>query len=350
MLIGLVIIFIILIFLAFVEDYLDDKSKMFVYLMMGIILIAYSGLRPVGFDRDSPNYENMFMHPESRVALVSAEPFFLWICSVCSLIMQDVRIVLVIFACIGVSVKLFAIRKFIPMFFLPLVIYFGNFYFLHENTQIRAGVAAGLFLVAVSYISNEKKVFALGFILLACMFHYSSLALLPLLLLDNKPIGRVKSWILASIVPLCFVLYILNLDLLTTVPIPYVTDKIEGYKAASEFGAVAKNSILNPFPLIKMAVFLYFLYFAETIEKYVPSIYLLIKILGCSLIVYFAFSSITIISVRISELYGIVELVAYPCIAYTIKPRFVGKMFVCVIAFIEMFFNTVMWDFFDFNV
>ena len=349
MLVGLLAIFAVLIFLSFVEDYLG-KYKWFAFLTIGVVLMVYAGVRPVGFDRDSPNYETMFMHPDSRLSEISVEPFFLWICNVCSLLMQDVRIILVLFAIVGVTLKMYAIKKLTPMFFLPLVIYFGNFYFLHEITQIRAGVAAAIFLISVYYMSEGRKLVAFGVIAVACMFHYSALSLFPLLFLDNKPMCRVKKMMMASIVPMCFLLYFLNLDLLTTIPIPYVTDKVEGYKAASEFGAVAKNSILNPFPLIKMVVFLFLLYFADTVERYVPSIHLLIKILGCSLVVYFAFSSITIISIRISELYGIVELVAYPCIAYTIRPKAVGTLFVCMIAIIEMVFNTIMWGFFDFAV
>lgn len=349
MLVGLLAIFAMLIFLSFVEDYLG-KYKWFAFLTIGVVLMVYAGVRPVGFDRDSPNYETMFMHPDSRSSEISVEPFFLWICNVCSLLMQDVRIILVLFAIVGVTLKMYAIKKLTPMFFLPLVIYFGNFYFLHEITQIRAGVAAAIFLISVYYMSEGRKLVAFGVIAVACMFHYSALSLFPLLFLDNKPMCRVKKKMMASIVPMCFLLYFLNLDLLTTIPIPYVTDKVEGYKAASEFGAVAKNSILNPFPLIKMAVFLFLLYFADTVERYVPSIHLLIKILGCSLVVYFAFSSITIISIRISELYGIVELVAYPCIAYIIRPKSVGTLFVCMIAIIEMVFNTIMWGFFDFTV
>ena len=119
---------------------------------------------------------------------------------------------------------------------------------------------------------------------------------------------------------------------------------------ASEFGNVNKESILNPFPLMKMAVFLYFLYFSETIKEYVPSINLIIKILGCSLLVYFAFSSVKIISTRISELYGVVEIVAYPCIVFTIRPKAVGTLLVCIMAFIELYFNLVQWEILDFKV
>ena len=63
MLVGLLAIFAVLIFLSFVEDYLG-KYKWFAFLTIGVVLMVYAGVRPVGFDRDSPNYETMFMHPD----------------------------------------------------------------------------------------------------------------------------------------------------------------------------------------------------------------------------------------------------------------------------------------------
>lgn len=349
MLIGLFAIFATLIFLAFFEEYLG-KYKWMAYILVGIVLVMYASLRPIGFDRDSLNYEIVFMNPDAKESITNVEPSYLWISKFFMLIAQDVRPVLVLYAILGVTLKLYAIRKYTPLFFLPLVIYFGNFYYLHELTQIRAGIASAIFLLAIPYLAEKRKFIAFAIIMLACLFHYSSLSLLPLLLLNNNPLRRKTKFVIAMIVPLCFVFYILGLDMLTTVNIPYVTDKVETYKALTEYGPMEKNSILNPFALIKIAVLLYFLYFSDTIAKYVPYIHLLIKILACSLFVYFAFSSITIISTRISELYGIIEIVTYPCIIFTIRPRFVGKILVCLIAIIEMFFNTIMWDFFDFNV
>ena len=217
---------------------------------------------------------------------------------------------------------------------------------MHEVTQIRAGIVSGLFLLSLPQMAEGKRVLPFFLIAFGALFHYSAISLLPLLFLRNKKIQPKFKIVWACVVPLCFVLYALNLDLLTTLPIPYVTDKVETYKMMSEFGNVDKESILNPFPLMKMAVFLYFLYFSKTIESYVPSINLLIKILGCSLIVYFAFSSVKIISTRISELYGIVEIVAYPCVYFTIKPKIVGIVIVCLMGLIEIYFNVFQWNFF----
>lgn len=349
MLVFLLLIVFAVILFAFTEESIS-KYKWQVYITLCICLIIYAGFRPVGFDRDSTNYELVFLSPDSNQSSISVEPFFLFLCKILYPIWTDVHIVFLIFATLGVTMKFVAIKRLTPLFFLPILIYLGNFFILHDMTQIRAGVASGLFLLAIKPMSEGKKLHALCYILVGVLFHYSALALIPLLFLSNKPIGKIGKGILAFIVPACFVLYVFNIDILLTIPIPYISDKIEIYKALNELGLREKESIFNPFPLMKMAVFLYFLYYSETIKQYLPSIYLIIKILGCSLIAYFSLMSLKIVSMRLSELYGIVELVAYPCIIYTIRPQVVGKCIVCIIAFIEILFNLVVWGILDFDI
>lgn len=348
MLILLLLIISAILIFVYVEDFLG-KYKWLAYTLIGICLIMYAGFRPIGFDRDSSNYEALFMHPDDRVSAISVEPFFLIICKILYFVSPDAQILLLFFAILGITMKFFAIKRLTPLFFLPLIIYVGNFYILHDLTQIRAGIASGCFLLSIKPLSEDKKLKAFIYILSGALFHYSAFALLPLLLLNNKLISRHMKFVLACIVPICFALYILDLDLLTTIPIPYITSKVETYKALSEY-SLDKESILNPFPLIKMAVFLYLLYFSETVKLYIPSIYIIIKILGCSLVAYFVFSSVKIVSMRISELYGVVELIAYSSIVYTIKPLCVARFVVCIIAFIEIYFNLVQWKILDFTV
>lgn len=349
MLFGLIVIFAVILFLAFAEESLG-KHKWALLLLVGILLIVCAAARPIGFDRDSPNYENFYMHPDNGLSEISVEPSFLMICKACSMFSQDVRLVFILFAFLGVALKLYAIQKFRFMLFFPVLIYFSNFFMLHELTQIRVGVASALFLIAIPHLANGKRLVAFLILLLSCVFHYSALALLPFLFFDNSPLSRWKKIVLCGIIPVCYVMYMLDLDLLTTIPIPYVTDKVESYKMAAEFGLVDKAPLLNPLQLIKMAVFVWLLFFEDTISYYLSSIHILIKMLACSLFVYFAFSSITIVSMRISELYGVIEMIVYPCIIYTIRPQFIGKMAVVIIALLEIFTNTVLWEYFDFDV
>lgn len=334
---------------AATEDYLG-KNKWAAFAFIAVSLIIYASARPIGFDNDSPNYESIYLHPEAGRAEDSVEASYLLVSKLGGIFTTDVHIVFVVFALLGVSFKFHAIKRLSSYVFLPVLIYFSNFFLLHDCTQIRAGVASALFLTSIPFIAEKRKTYAFFIILIACFFHYSAFALLPLLLFDNTPINRFVKIVLCAMTPLCFVMYALELDLLTTIPIPYITEKIEGYKALSEYGVVQKTPILNPFPLMKMAVFVYLLYFENSISRYFPTIHILVKILGCSLFVYFIFSSVTVVSTRLSELYGIVEIVLYPCVAFTIRPQFIGKTIVVLISLIEILCNTALWKLFDFTL
>ena len=325
MLILLLLIIFAVLFLVFVEEYLG-KYKWFAYILIGIFLILYAGLRPVGFDRDSENYENYFMHPDSRINEISVEPSFLILSRLLYPFFPDVHILFFLYALLGVGLKFFAIKRITNLLFLPILIYVCNFFLLHDVTQIRAGVISGLFLLSIKPLSEGKRLHALCYIMIGAIFHFSALALLPLLFLSNTPISRKWKIAWAMVVPVCFLLYFSGFDLLTTFHIPYISDKIDIYQRLSE---------------TKLS---------ETIKPYVPSIYLLIKILACSVLFYFAFTSIKIVSMRISELYGIIEIVLYPCIIYTVRPINFGKLAVCIIAFIEIYFKLIQWEILNFSI
>lgn len=348
MLFGLLFLLLVVLILLFTEEYLG-KYKWTAYALIALALIVYAGIRPVGFDRDSENYESIFMHPDSNVSVISVEPSFLFLSKFLYIIYPDIHLLFFFYALLGVAIKFYAIRQITPLLFLPVIIYMGNFFLLHDLTQIRVGVASAFFLLSVDPLSKGRKKLACVYIIMAIIFHYSALALIPLLFLNNASISQKSKIIWALIVPLCFILYAIGTDVLTTFEIPYITEKVETYRTISE-NKLEKESILNPFPLIKMAVFLYFLYYSDLIKQFVPSIYLLIKILGASLLAYFMFSSIKIISMRISELYGIIEIVAYPCILYTVKPIVISKCIVCIIAFIGLYFQLIQWGILDFAV
>lgn len=67
-----------------------------------------------------------------------------------------------------------------------MMLYISFYFVLHEMTQIRAGVVSALFLLAVYYIAKKEKRKALLLIIVGSFFHYSSLALLPTLMLAIK--------------------------------------------------------------------------------------------------------------------------------------------------------------------
>ena len=342
-------IILIVVMLAFIEDYIKVKQLMMLYIIVGLFLILYAGFRPVGFDRDSLAYESLFMNPDSKFTVLTMEPLFLVICRTLYAFVQDVRILFLFFAMLGVSLNVVAIKRLCPMYFFPLLIYFSNFYMVHELTQIRAGVAVGIFLFAIKPIIEGRKLRVLLLIFLSSMFHYSSLALLPMLFLSNNDFDRISKYLWASIVPICIIMYFFNVDILTSFPLPFVSQKVEIYKTMSEFGSTDRANMLNPFTIFRMVVFLYLLYFSKTVSHYVPCVNVVVRMLGCSILIYCIFSSVKVIGTRLSELYAIAEIVAYPCIIYTIRPKFVGEIMVFFMSCVYLYFNLFQWQLFNFE-
>ena len=131
-----------------------------------------------------------------------------------------------IYAALGIGLKFYALRKLTPLYFLTMVIYMGNYYVLHDFIQIRAGVSSAMLLIAIKPLTegNRKKAFLC--FLIAAVFHYSSLAFLPILFFRND-ISKLWKYILIGIAPVGVVLFLLHLDFFSAIPIPYIKDKIE---------------------------------------------------------------------------------------------------------------------------
>ena len=67
------------------------------------------------------------------------------------------------------------------------------------------------------------------------------------------------------------------------------------------------------------------------------------------MLIYCIFSSVKVIGTRLSELYAIAEIVAYPCIIYTIRPKFVGEIMVFFMSCVYLYFNLFQWQLFNFE-
>src|ERR1019366_1997709 len=139
-----------------------SKIEIICFVVFGAILIATAGLRLFGPDADYYAYQEMVVGINDI------------------LFRSDFQTFLVMFAIVGVSIKLFALLKYSKLPLLSLILYVFSYYLLNEYIQIRAGVATGIFLLAISDLvkGNAKRYFLKA--LLAIMFHWSSVVLLPL--------------------------------------------------------------------------------------------------------------------------------------------------------------------------
>ena len=345
MIFTFLLLFIVIVSLIFLEDYLGDLNK-YAYWGLCIIMIFFCAFRTIGVDPDSVAYEEIFKSNGNDPRLL-VESSFLFLSEIVKGFTDDVHYLFLIYAILGITIKFYALRQLSPWYFLPLAIYFGNYFILHDFIQIRAAVASGLLLLAIKPLSEGNKKKAIVFFLIANVFHYSSLAFYPILFFSNN-LSQIWKYVLIAILPIGVVLFLLHYDFLSALPIPYIQEKIEMYKELVEIGRFDDLTLKNVFIWIQYAIVLYSLCFYETMLDKCPSLPLLLKITAYSMICFFALSSISVVAARLHELLGIVELALFPCVCYTIRPQYFGKMAVCVLGAIELFFTLFVWELLDF--
>ena len=149
------------------------NKKTLVLFTVALLLIFIAGFRPIGLDRDSPdyvillNYVSLLNIPFSQANFLDIEPAFWMLVEINRVLFSsNERTFFLIFAIIGVSLKILAINRLSSMPFLSLLAYICLYFVLHEMTQIRAGVASGIFLLAIQDIVNRnlKKIHYKSFI------------------------------------------------------------------------------------------------------------------------------------------------------------------------------------------
>ncbi len=303
-------------------------------------MILIVGFRDEYSDRDHKMYIDMFENKSDAIV----EPAFLFISYILHTVSGNNSIYLfVCFAILGIVLKFIAIKQLTELWFLSIAIYCSNLFILHELTQIRAGIASGILLLCIKPIYDRNLKRFLFFAFLAFSFHFSAILFFPLWFFGCNP--RKKVLLLA--LPLGYVAYFLGFNIIYTLPISGIQEKIEAYKKLQEFEGEIWD-VINVFNFLflgKIAIFYFMLWkydlFASC-NKYFP---ILIKIYCLSLMSFLIFSTLPVVAFRINELLGVTEIVLFPLLFYSIKERIVAKILIlsigCLYIYIHLFYSAI---------
>lgn len=322
------ILFVFISFIAIIEDHYLGSYKTVIFIAVGIILMIYAGFRDGDAVNDYKNYIDFFNDPNQIV-----EPSFTFISFIVKEYLNSGFIlVFIIYACLGVGTKLIAIKKLTPLLFLSLLVYFVNIFLLHELTQIRVGVASGLLLLTIKPLYERSKLKFLLYSSLAILFHYSALLILLLWFLPTKKVSKL---VLYALIPLGFLIYSLKIDLILTIPIDYVKEKVTAYKEIQEYGmgGFDEINVFNLLFLLRCILYYCILFKYNRLEaqnKYFP---LLLTIYAISLFSFPAFAIMPVMAFRIHELFCVVEVILLPLMCYLVSPRFFSKLIIAIICF-----------------
>lgn len=324
------------------SDRINPSKRKFFFFFIGLVLFIAAGAREGWADYD--NYVKGFGYVLNGF-YGTMEPSFVLITYVVNFFIGNVLGLFFVYAFIGVSVKFLAIKQLTQLWFFSILIYLSNFYILHDLIQIRAGIASALLLLSIKpiYERNFKKFLFL--FILAFLFHYSSLVILPLWFLFKKP----PKILLYSIIPIGYVLYLLNINLIMSlIPIPAIKHKLELYQEVLAQGRQNEINVFNLVFLMKICLYYVLLFKMDLINKKNKYFNYLIQIFALSLFSFPAFATMPVVAFRISELFGIVEVIIIPFLYYAFKPQSISKMIVISVG-LSFFYISIFYSKYLFN-
>ena len=240
---------------------------------------------------------------------------------------QRILVALLLYALLGITTKLAAIRQLTDLWFLALAVYISNFYMLHDLIQVRAGVASGLLLLCIRPLQERDLRRFLPTALAALLFHYSAVVILPLWLLNPR---TFRKWFWAALIPAAGLLHFAGLDLLalaTHLPIPGIQVKIEVYRQITELGLNGWDAF-DPFAatfLARVGMLYLLILCLEPLQRHNVYTRLLLKIYAVALASFLLLGNVPVVAARTRELLSIVEIVLLPSLTYLGRPRWLTR-------------------------
>jgi len=323
----------------------NEAFLMFIILLLGL----FAGFRGAGTSRDYESYQIIFDNiyeirsDDFGHFLPVLEPGFTGIVLIFrSLFIHNYILTIMLFyGLVTVSLKILSIKKISANPYLVILFYYSQYYFLHEMTQIRIGLASAiLFIAVIFYLRGEKWVFTL-FTIVAVFFHYSAILYLLILFFNSRHFNKI---VYSGIIGISIVFGILQIPLLNYLGIFIPTNipgRLANYAVMVESGLAENINVFNVLNLLNIGVCLYFIIFIskETLLSNKP----LVLFLKCNIISIFFLSflsGVPSIAFRVSELFGLMSIFVYASLVNYLPFRKLNILIVILIAGI-VFYSTV---------
>ncbi len=325
------------------------NSKLF-FVLIGITIFVVAAFRG-DIDRDHQNYINIYGYILNGQNYL-IEPMFYIFTFISNSLINSYQLLFVFFAVLGVGAKLYTINKLSYLPLASLLVYFSNYYFLHEMTQIRVGVAVAICFLSIPVLLNKKYMTFCIYIGVATLFHYSSILFLVLILIPKSALSIKEIMIYLLILLLGYVLYQANIGfakIFSYIPIDVVRQKFLSYSEKTDANLVTSVNVFSVFQLIKIFSVCFITYHFYK-NKPTPVESVLLRLYIFSIISWVILFDIPAFAIRISEFFGFSEVFILPYILRVFKPRVVSStlfLLICLALFyVNIFHNELMLPYF----
>ena len=327
-------------FFDYIKKYQRNIILPVIMLTVYTVLSFFAGLRyDMGLDYYS--YEGIFYDVaplediftgKGNFFEVHGEIGYLFLNSIIKTLGGDYTDLLLLIAFFSIGVLCYSsyLYSLFPM--TTIFLYFNRFFLTRDMGQIRAGVAAALFIFSIKYIEERQLYKFLGIIIIACLFHkVAAIGIFVYFLsrfrFKNKHyyIGLIISVILGVVIPFKELLAVfIGMD---SIIIDY---------AFSEFGE--SLSILNPVALMQSLILILFIYFRKKIEPICYGYNTILNIYAFSTYWLFVFNQLGIIAGRVATLPATVEILILPTLIFITGNKYMRVVILLVIVLFSVTF------------
>lgn len=319
----LLIVFLIFTIVSFFP--LRNKIPLSCQILLTISLMSIILLKPF----QTPDYENYINAFYSDIGdSLRFEPAWNILKGIIKLINGNIVFIVVVYALLGIILKLSIINRMSPFVWISLLVWLSHTFILHDLIQIRASVAAGLFLWAIYFRCIKEKRKCLWCIFIGIMFHYSMIIAFFIFLLSKN-----KSYKNFYVLTLMFALVFgcIGLSLGDFIPMAFVRSD----EAKDVGGIITKMNIFR-------CLYAFFLWeFYSKIKRLNRYFLLLLKVYTVGCCVMFLFSRPAIIGLRVSEFLCVTEIILIPMILYLFpKKQRLYYRFVPILSAILLFISS----------
>lgn len=315
--------YLLFIFASFISLFENRRKLLSVVLI--VVLALFAGSRYY-IDSDYSLYYNYFIYTEKSAVDFMNRPLALEWCMYFFPNLfrfffdhrQSVAFAsFMLFAFLGVGFKIAAIQKYSEFFFLSVILYVSNLFFIMEMTTIRAGVAAGIFLFGLQYLEKRQH-WKFLITLLCCLFFHSSgiVYVLVWALITARTKLKYYYIILAASVGIM----ILKVNILSLLLLDRVFPRVKIYFEIMQWQKEKSVNIFNFRVLFALVIIVSFMGFYRKLKNK-PYFDLLFKTHLLSVSLFFAFSNLSqVFSLRTFDMFSVVQILLYPMFIYIFSP------------------------------
>lgn len=342
-----VIIFFLIVFLA-IEYQVGSNKALWPFFVLVIFLAFFAGLRAPDVPKDYLLYQFAFDNIDNSTIATGNlknvyEPGFFTVVLFFKWILPNYYTIglMLLFAFTAVTINSLAIIRFSFNPYLALLIYFSNFFFLHEMTQIRVGLASAIFLISIPYYIKKQFALFSSFIILAALFHYSALLYFGTFLFRRNNFKKIWFTSLLIISIPIGILKLQNINIFKYLTnLDSSNDKLVTYSNIAEFDLNHSANIFNVSNIINMLICGYLLYIIPkedlTKDRYL-SLFLKFNII--SIFLFCLNSENALLAFRVSELFAISSIFLFPYMVKYLPFKKFNIWFVVLIAFVYFYIN-----------